>query len=224
MSWRFLIVVLLVAAGASAWGGLHLGDWLVVHAPVAATDMPGQPKTDAVPVLDANGHPYTAQPPQPLVNGGFGIPKPIPPVAWELPEKALVDASNPNAVVDLATTTITEDEAKQIAAAGGGTGQPLVGIADVGGLNLGGLGTGGSQPIQQVQPVQPVQPVDTPPPPPAPPLDTSGAWRVALHREILACDAQSFFERPSCAWTARKKYCEPNNAWGKVPDCPAKSF
>jgi len=224
MSWRFLIVVLLVAAGASAWGGLRLGDWLVVHAPVAATDMPGQSKTDAVPVLDANGRPYTARPPQPLVNGTFGVPEPIPPVTWELPEKALVDASNPNAVVDLATTTITEDEAKQIAAAGAGTGQPLVGIADVGGLNLGGVGTNGSQPIQPIQPVQPVQPVEAPPPPPAPPLDNSGEWRTALHREILACSAQSFFERPSCAWTARKKYCEPNNAWGKVPDCPAKSF
>ena len=31
MSWRFLFATLLVALGASAWGGIQLGDWLVAH-------------------------------------------------------------------------------------------------------------------------------------------------------------------------------------------------
>lgn len=218
MSWRFMFVVLLLAAGASTWGGLHLGDWLVAHGPVAAT-VPGQSQVAAVPVLDSNGHPYVAQPPQPLVDGRLAVPEPLPPVAWAIPDKSLTEAP-PNPTVDLATTTITMDEAKQIAASGAG--QPLVGIADVGGL---GLGSGSGNGQQPVQPIQPIQPIEAPPPPPnTPPANTSGAWQASLRQEIQACSTQGFFDRPSCAWAARNKYCEPNNAWGKVRDCPAKSF
>jgi len=70
-----------------------------------------------------------------------------------------------------------------------------------------------------------VPPMFVPPPPP-PPVVTprNQSWQASLRQDLQACSAQGFFDRPSCAWAARNKYCEPNNAWGKVGDCPAKSF
>ena len=74
-----------------------------------------------------------------------------------------------------------------------------------------------------------IQPVDiTMPPPPPPPVaagpQTNGNWEAALRRELQACSNLGFFDRPSCSWAARNKYCEPNNAWGRTRDCPAKNF
>lgn len=216
MSWRFILAILVVAAGASAWGGLRLGDWLVAHGP-ATPAIIDPPELSAVPVLDANGLPYVAQPPQPLVNGQQGVPEPPKQIAWEIPEKSL-DETKSTSTIDLATTTITMDEAVQIAASGGG--QAFHGIADVGDLGLGAGGFTGDQPLQ---------PVEVAPPPPPPPVSGepavgNQAWQASLRQDLQACSAQSFFDRPSCAWAARNKYCEPNNAWGRVRDCPAKSF
>lgn len=211
MSWRVLIAVLLVAAGLSAWGGISLGHWLVSHGP----ETPPVPEilADAnVPVLDADGKPFVAQPPQPLINGRLGVPEPVTHIAWELPETSLAH-DRKDVPISIATTTITMDEARHIAQAGG---QEFRGIADVGDL-MGG-NQGGNQPIQ---------PVDVPPPPPPPPADMPGSggdWQLALRQDLDACSRLGFFDRPSCAWAARNKYCGPNNAWGKTSDCPAKSF
>ena len=49
-----------------------------------------------------------------------------------------------------------------------------------------------------------------------------GDWQLSLRQEIQACDSLSFFQRPSCAWAARRKYCEPNNAWGTIRECPER--
>src|SRR5690606_12080080 len=105
MSWRFIFAILVIAAGASAWGGLRLGDWLVAHGPVAPP-IPEHPELAAVPVLDANGLPYVAQPPQPLVNGQLGVPEAPPQVAWEV-AVASIEATKANPTIDVATTTIT---------------------------------------------------------------------------------------------------------------------
>jgi len=204
MSWRFIFAVLIIVAGASAWGGLRLGDWLVAHGP-APVELPNHSARITVPVLNADGRPYVAEPPQPLVDGRLAIPEPVAQTDWHIPEQSLTETEQ-NPLVDLATTPITMDEAKQIAESGG---QALAGIADVGGLGLGSVPTG----------QQPLQPIETP----APPLST-GAWQASLRQDLQVCSAQGFFERPSCAWAARNKYCGPNNAWGKVADCPAKSF
>jgi len=48
------------------------------------------------------------------------------------------------------------------------------------------------------------------------------AWVTALDRELAQCAELGFFERPECAWAARKQYCEPNQGWGKVKECPAQ--
>ncbi|WP_369818490.1 hypothetical protein [Achromobacter sp. Root170] len=48
------------------------------------------------------------------------------------------------------------------------------------------------------------------------------AWVAALDGELAQCAERGFFERPECAWAARKQYCEPNQGWGKVKECPAQ--
>jgi hypothetical protein len=214
MSWRFIIAVLLVAAGASAWGGLRLGDWLIAHGPENA-EVHNEPPVSTVPVLDANGLPFVAVPPQPLVDGHLAVPDKIPPITWEIPQQSV--ASNPNPTVALATTPITMDQAKQIAATGSSN-PGLVGIADVGNLGLEG-GAAAKQPIQPVE-----MPAPPPPPSPTATAESNKNWQASFHQAMQTCSAQSFFDRPSCAWAARNKYCGPNNAWGKVRDCPAKTF
>lgn len=212
MSWRFILAILLIAAGASAWGGLQLGNWLVAHGP-ATPVVPTHPELSSDPVLDADGRPFMARPPQPLVNGRLGVPEAPDQVAWHIPEAAIQEMES-NAAIHLATTTITMDVARQIAE--GDFNVPgLSGIADVGNLAGGRVGN------------QPLQPVDVAPAPPAPSTDTQQGdqnWQAGLRQALQACSAKGFFDRPSCAWSARNKYCEPNNAWGRVRDCPAKSF
>lgn len=215
MSWRIIFAILIVAIGASAWGGLRLGDWLVAHGPVAPV-IPAHPELSSVPVLDADGRPYTAQPPQPLVNGQLGVPQQPDQIAWQIPEASL-DETKSNPTIDLATTTISMDEAIMIAEMNENP-QRLQGIADISGLGLGdgAFGNASNAPLQPIE--------VAPPPPPPPPTSNNRAWQASLRQDLQACSAQSFFSRPSCAWAARKKYCEPNNAWGRVSDCPAKSF
>ncbi|MEN4922742.1 hypothetical protein ABE485_28995 [Achromobacter spanius] len=48
------------------------------------------------------------------------------------------------------------------------------------------------------------------------------AWVGALREELARCAELGFFERPDCAWTARKQFCEPNQGWGAVKECPAQ--
>lgn len=214
MSWRSIFALLVLAAVASAWGGLRLGDWLVAHGPTLAGNMQDRIEAPAVPVLDANGKPMTSQPPQPLVDGRQGIPPRPADIAWEIPAESLEETKS-NQVVAVSTTPITMVEAQQIAQANN-SGRNLVGIADVGNL------MGATKP-----PLQPVEAPNMPPPPSGAPARAPGnaqAWQASLRQDLQACSAESFFDRPSCAWAARNKYCTPNSAWGTVADCPAKSF
>jgi len=206
MSWRLIVAILVLAAGASAWGGLRLGDWLIVHSPAQVQKPEPPAELGDTPVLDANGKPFVASAPQPLSDGRQGVPSLPPPVNWQLQATPLMNENRP---IALATTTISMDEAIALAAQGQQDGTGLQGIANVGTLVSS----------------QPVQPIDVPPPPPPP--DTGAAvgganWQVAFQAELKACEALGFFSRPSCAWAARNKYCEPHQAWGKAEDCPAK--
>lgn len=207
MSWRLIIAILLLAAGASAWGGLRLGDWLIIHSPsqVQQTPEPTNPQGDT-PVLGANGQPFVASAPQPLPNGRLGVPSQPPPVDWQLQTTPLLSENRP---IALATTTISMDEAIALAAQGQMGDNGLQGIANIDTL------------LNQ----QTVQPIDVPPPPSASgPANTPTQenWQAAFQSELKSCETLGFFSRPSCAWAARNKYCEPNQAWGKAPDCPIK--
>ncbi|WP_417251371.1 hypothetical protein [Castellaniella sp.] len=206
MSWRLIIATLVFAAAASAWGGLRLGDWLIIHSPAQApAPNPTTQVADAT-VLDANGKPFVASAPQPLPDGRLGVPNQPPPVDWKIQTAPLLDANRP---IALATTTISMDEAIALAAQGQMDNSGLQGIANAGIL----VNT------------QPVQPIDVPPPPDAPATNTlqgNQNWQVAFQAQLKACADLGFFSRPSCAWAARNKYCEANQAWGKAKDCPAQ--
>ncbi|CAM5205467.1 putative protein OS=Castellaniella defragrans OX=75697 GN=HNR28_002175 PE=4 SV=1 [Castellaniella defragrans] len=208
MPWRLIFVFLLLAAGASAWGGLQLGDWLIANGPAQIQPHePARPElTDKTQVLDANGKPFVASAPQPLSDGHLGVPQIAPPTDWQIQVTSLLNDHRP---IALATTSISMDQAVALAQQqldGGSNG--LQGIANVGNM--------GSQAIQPVD-------VTTPPPPSqATFVQNDPHWQQAFHTELKACENLGFFSRPSCAWAARNKYCEPHHAWGKVDDCPAK--
>lgn len=46
------------------------------------------------------------------------------------------------------------------------------------------------------------------------------AWVDTLKGELARCAELGFFERPDCAWAARKQFCEPNHGWGTIAECP----
>ncbi|MGV2863346.1 hypothetical protein [Achromobacter sp. AGC39] len=48
------------------------------------------------------------------------------------------------------------------------------------------------------------------------------AWVDTLQGELARCAELGFFERPDCAWEARRQFCEPNQGWGVVKECPAR--
>ncbi|MFY3311093.1 hypothetical protein [Achromobacter ruhlandii] len=54
------------------------------------------------------------------------------------------------------------------------------------------------------------------------PAENPHAWVDNLKAELARCATLGFFERPDCAWAARKQYCGPNQGWGAVKECPAQ--
>jgi len=219
MSWRVLFATLLLALGAAAWGGIQLGDWLVAHAP-KATAAPGQESlVSQEPVLDANGRPYVAQPPQPRVDGTLGVPDKPSGESWTVSTVSLFDTTT-DPSVRISRDNISMDEARELAAT---SPVPLPsGSSDVTTLDLQSLPpttTTVPPPNQQAYAVNP--PV-TMPTAPTQPQAGSGAWKEALQRELAHCANQGFFERPTCSWNARNKYCGPNRAWGTIAECPRR--
>lgn len=92
--------------------------------------------------------------------------------------------------------------------------------------------TAPSERVSSVTPERVSAPVASAEPAPAAPQSTLRiteipapdpmAWVAALDGELAQCAQLGFFERPDCAWAARKQYCEPNQGWGKVKECPAQ--
>ena len=220
----FLFATLLVALGASAWGGIQLGDWLVAHAPVAAP-APGQDGADGQqPVLDANGRPYVAQPPQPRIDGTLGVPDKPADREWAINTVSLFDSvSDPN--VKLSRERISADQAREIAAASQQVPLPT-GTSDVSTLDLQAPGTstavngGGAGQVQAggygSGQMMPAPPPRTPPRRPVLRLAGRAQARAGALRHA------GLLRAPSCSWAARNKYCAPNRAWGTMAECPAR--
>lgn len=48
------------------------------------------------------------------------------------------------------------------------------------------------------------------------------AWVGAFNQAMAQCRTLGFNDRPACINRVRNQYCAPNNAWGRVADCPAR--
>jgi len=205
MSWRVLILILLLATGAAAFGGMQLGDWLVAHAPIAAAPPNSAGNDPDTVVLNADGKPYLAQPPQPLVNGALGVPEAPQPVAWNEPRVSLLIV-NTNPDVWASAQKVSDDELRQLTQA---SAKLPDGPADVIPADTPTPGQG-SRLIPAQAPPMPTQPVA-----PAATLGARGHpdnWQEALRDELAQCARLGFFERPSCAWGARNRHCKRASA------------
>lgn len=220
MSWRVLFATILLALGAAAWGGIQLGDWLVAHAPKASA-APGQEAlTSQEPILDANGRPYVAQPPQPRLDGSLGVPdKPAGP-SWAVPTVSLFETTR-DPSIQISRDNISLEEARDLAAA---SNVPLPsGASDVTTLDLQALPpTTTATPVNQGS--YTVAGINAAPGTAATATGSSQSnnWQAALDRELAQCANEGFFQRPTCSWNARNKYCEPNRAWGTIAQCPPR--
>ncbi len=225
MSWRVLIIFLLLAAVASWQGGLQLGEWLVARAPDSIASA-SSPRSSTEQTLDSNGKPFTAQPPQPRIDGTLGVPRESAPVEWTI---ATVIAeqfdADPNAMkIDAEGNYERQDH--ELAAGGADL---LMGNHDIATLDVANptqepptyssaqagvtRAAGVSQDNKSVMVSSAVSPAAA-----------AYAWQQALKKDIEQCNSVGFFQRPSCVQNARNKFCSPNNAWGKTADCPARSF
>ncbi|CAB3738552.1 hypothetical protein LMG3458_05528 [Achromobacter deleyi] len=52
------------------------------------------------------------------------------------------------------------------------------------------------------------------------PAENPHAWVDNLKAELARCATLGFFERPDCAWAARKQFCGANQGWGAIKECP----
>src|SRR5690625_1086904 len=84
MSWRSFLIFFLILFAASAWGGYVLGNWLIKHGPTKVPSVATYEDVSTMPTLGADGKPFKAQPPQPLVDGRLGIPELPDPQSWQL--------------------------------------------------------------------------------------------------------------------------------------------
>jgi hypothetical protein len=194
MSWRALILFLLLAIVASWQGGRQLGLWLVDQAPESIASAL-TPKNERGAVLDANGKPLAPQPPQPRIDGTLGVPKEMTPVEWTI---APIIASRADAN-SYKKDGEQEDESE--------------------GEQNKDSSTDSVRTVDVRAPSANFMAPRSNTPPPIPTL----SWQDSLKKELNQCNSVNFFRRPGCIDTAQSKYCNPNKAWGKIAECPDRT-
>lgn len=201
MSWRVLFVFVVLLLAASAAAGVGLGNWLVDQAPAISAD--GRTNTTRPPeiILDAAGRPLAAVPPQPLLDGSLGLPQEKIQPMWEIQAVSLFE-TNLDPMVVLARGDESYTVSDMLSSAGAGLVQ---GEGDVATVDL---------TAQAPEPAQVPQQIAQAPVAPQ-------AWDKQLAEAIDACQNVGFFSRPGCIESARKKFCDPNRAWGRHPLCPS---
>ena len=210
MSWRVLIVFLVLAAVASWQGGVQLGNWLVTRAPDTVASLAD--KDYKTLKLDALGRPITAQPPQPRMDGSLGVPRELNPIEWAI-EAITADVFE----IDPNSMKVEGDDDEEDNVNEGSETADARRLAQDDTRRTGGpdaaanqSGTSGSTPRPAAPPVPPGITVSV------------TSWQQSLKQELEQCAKVGFFQRPTCLQNARNKYCAPNDAWGKIPDCPSR--
>lgn len=201
MSWRVLFVLVLLMLGASAAVGVGLGNWLNDQAPGISAELRTNTIRPPEMVLDAAGRPLAAIPPQPLLDGSLGQPRDEIQPMWEIQGVSLFETNlDPMVVLARGDEAYTVSDMLSSAGAGLVQGEGDVAIVDL---------TADVEPVSQ----EPVQVAQAP--------VAAKAWDEQLANAIDACQNVGFFSRPGCIDRARKKFCEPNRAWGRHPLCPS---
>ncbi len=205
MSWRVLIGFVVLVMAGSAMGGVALGNWLVDQSPGVTAEARTNTGQRLEIVVDAAGRPLSSVPPQPLVDGGMGVPPlPLSP-EWQILGVSLFDTVLDPMVI-LARGDQSFSVSDRLSTAGQGLAQ---GPSDVATIDVTTTQPKASEP-QAVAKAPTV--VATP---------TDSDWRGQLIQAIDACSSVGFFSRPNCIDRARKKFCEPNKAWGQDENCPS---
>ncbi len=203
MSWRLLFVFVLLLLGASAAAGVGLGNWLVDQAPAMSADPRTNTTRSPEMVLDAAGRPLAAIPPQPLLDGSLGTPQERIQPMWEVQAVSLFETNlDPMVVLGRGDESYTVSDMLSEAGAGLVQGEGDVAMVDL----------TASEPAPVSAPVAVAQ---------AP--TAARSWSEQLSDAIQACDNVGFFSRPNCVERARKKFCDPNQAWGRHPLCPSQN-
>ncbi len=219
MSWRLLILTLIIAAAGAAVGGIELGEWLITRAPETIASVAGS-KSDQELVLDANGKPFRAQPPQPRVDGTLGVPREMSPVEWTI-TAVVATQVEPDATAMLVGDE-SDQNTRELPSAGAGLGQST---ADISTLDV--SASKQSVPARPETPSTNVANQGTAKKPASglPGVQANDAgWQQTLKKDIEQCERLGFFQRPTCVQNARNKLCNPNNGWGKIPECPPRTF
>jgi len=157
------------------------------------------------------------------------------PEIWAVRAQGLEETLS-NSRIATATTTISLFQARQIAAAaraGTGVHTVLAGGESAAGLDV-------VMPLQANIPGLSFMPLSVPVlvPDQEPALEQSGEiepsvdtsvlsepWQAELNQALHTCETTfSLFDRPSCVWAARNRYCAAHQAWGQIENCPARNF
>lgn len=231
MSWRALFIFLLLAAVASWQGGIQLGEWLVTRAPESISSAPGS-KDSKEQVLDANGKPFTAQPPQPRIDGTLGVPRATAHIEWTI-TPVIASMTNEGSLPMLVDSEGNyERRDSELAAGGAGlaSAQNDIATLDIASARPGMSGSSGDAPARNYggntaqQSTRAGTPAGTATDTTKSVIVANLSWQQSLRKEIDQCNNLGFFQRPTCVQNARNKFCAPNNAWGKTADCPAREF
>ena len=202
MSWRWLLVFVILMLAAAAAGGVALGNWLVQASPSISAEARTNTARAPEVVRDAAGRPLTSVPPQPLLDGSFGAPVEAVQPMWEVQAVSLFETNlDPMVVLGRGDDAYTVSD--MLSAAGAGLVQ---GEGDIATVDL---------TAQAQAPAAAAVDVAQAP--------SSASWQDQLADAIDACQNVGFFSRPNCISRARQKFCEPNRAWGQHPLCPSQN-
>jgi len=182
MSWRALILLLLLAVIASWQGGRQLGLWLVEQAPESISSASNS-ESESGQVLDADGKPLAPQPPQPRIDGTLGVPKEMEPVEWTI-APIIASRADANSYKKDGEENDEDDEEnserRDSERNGSSTDNDSVRTIDVRHTDS---GSSSARPAA-----------------PSPNLVVS--WQELLKKELAQCNSAGFFKRPACIQSA----------------------
>ncbi len=191
--------------------GLALASWLSWRAPLSPMDSAEADTASLIAPPPAGDLP---EPPQPLLDGGRGVPDRAAPTHAPPPLVSVLG-------VDSAASPSVGNDAGTLPAAPSatGAGSTVVTVrSEQQAANANKAQANTAPATAAPSAVMPSAPASNPAPVAKP---TGAAWLDALRADLAACQAEGLFTRVVCQERARWRHCEPAQAWGSVPECPS---